>query len=708
MKALKLTLRTKEGCMRLLAYLLAIVLIANLFAALIASDFGGVKMSRVTIDARGAVFSGDLYIPAGTSDDDALPAIAITHGRGVTRGVFKSFAEELARRGFVVLNADAYGVGLSEMPVHDELGQGEDVYDFNQASLGVLDAVNYLRSLAYVDATRVGVIGQSGGARRVGVSAIADCGYFTFNDIMLNVLYDTFGVQISEAQLYEDADTIAQQELSSEQLNYYQHIREEEFAAYDSRLKAVCLLGNDAGMISLQQTVQVAGHDVSRSCQTSFCIINGGNDFFYRDFPTRDTTKVSLYLGSSDMEQESWYLLNDQDQTSTIIGNFRTSSVASDEAFAQALEDGVTRLYVTSGYESHSKGFFSTETTANAVHYFEQRLNYNRGDLTDPSTIPLDAGENVFILREVCNGIAMLAMLALIFPVCALVLNCKNAQFALADSATFTYTYDKRQYWFFALVTVAVTFVAVYLANIANMGPTAKRYLPTIFPLVATYRGAEVYLLYVAIACVVLLAVYAFLGKRSGKGTGFDRLGIRIPLKRILQYLGTALAALAFCYTLLLVTEYLFNEDFRFWMAAFTDMKVEYWAYAAAFAVIFTPLYAIIGAAVNYSARTDIPAGRDDLLCVLINSAGVWLCALIQIISMYTVQQDFSSFMCTYQLLLIVPVTIFISRKTYRMTGSIWLGTFVNALFVSWAVVCGAGFTDSYQAIGFFSRLFAA
>ena len=708
MKNRLFALKTAKGWRRLAACLLMVVLLSSLIAALIANDFGNVKMSRVTIDARGAVLEGDLYIPAGTSDEDSLPAIAITHGRGVTRGVFKSFAEELARRGYVVLNADAYGVGLSEMPAHDELGQGAEVYDFNQASMGVLDSVNYLRSLAYVDPTRVGVIGQSGGARRVGVSAIADCGYYTFNDIMLNVLFDTFGVQISEAQLYDDADGIAEDALTPDQLTYYQHIREEKFAEYDTRLKAVCLLGNDAGMISLQSTVQVAGHDVSRSCQTSFCIINGGNDFFYRDFPTRDTTKVSLYLGSSDMEQEKWYLLNDQDQTSSIIGDFRASSVANDTAFAEALDDGVTRLYVTSGLESHSKGFFSTETTGNAIHYFEQILNYNRGDLTEATTVPLAATETVFVYREIFNGIAMLAMLALIFPIAALAINCGRAEFALGDTTALTYRYNKRQYWIFAAITVAVTFLSIYKANVANMGPTAVRYLPDIFPLVATYRGSEVYLLYVAIACTVMLAVYAFLSKKATGSTGLDRLGIKIPLKRVVGYLGTALIALACCYTLLLVTEYLFNEDFRFWMAAFTDMKVEYWLYAAAFAVLFTPMYALIGAAVNYSTRTDIAPWKDDLLCVVINSAGVWLCALIQIISMYTRSQDFSSFMCTYQILLIVPITILISRKTYRMTNSIWLGTFTNAVFVAWAVVCGAGFTDSYMPIGFLSRLFGA
>ena len=38
----------------------------------------------------------------------------LAHGRGATKNVVRGLAEELARRNFVVLNVNAYGMGMSE------------------------------------------------------------------------------------------------------------------------------------------------------------------------------------------------------------------------------------------------------------------------------------------------------------------------------------------------------------------------------------------------------------------------------------------------------------------------------------------------------------------------------------------------------------------------------------------------------------------
>jgi len=57
----KLTLTTKSGCTRLLAIFIALILVSSLFACLIQSDFGTVKVEHVTIDARGAELTAELY-----------------------------------------------------------------------------------------------------------------------------------------------------------------------------------------------------------------------------------------------------------------------------------------------------------------------------------------------------------------------------------------------------------------------------------------------------------------------------------------------------------------------------------------------------------------------------------------------------------------------------------------------------------------------
>ena len=103
-----LSLHSEQGCKRLLAICLAVILVFSCAAHLLTTDWGSVKIERVAFDARGAKIDAELYYPVGTTDEDKLPAVVVTHGAGCTFGVTRGIAEELARRGFVVLNVNGY------------------------------------------------------------------------------------------------------------------------------------------------------------------------------------------------------------------------------------------------------------------------------------------------------------------------------------------------------------------------------------------------------------------------------------------------------------------------------------------------------------------------------------------------------------------------------------------------------------------------
>lgn len=167
----KLTLKTKEGCWRLLAIFIVIILLSGFVARMISSSGGSVKISRVTYDSRGATANADLYYPAGTSDKDSLPAVLVAHGGGVSKGVVQGMAEEIARRGYVVLCVDAYGSGISEQPKYDEGGQGIDGNTPDASPGGMIDALNFVRTLNFVDQERIGMVGHSMGSRPYALSA---------------------------------------------------------------------------------------------------------------------------------------------------------------------------------------------------------------------------------------------------------------------------------------------------------------------------------------------------------------------------------------------------------------------------------------------------------------------------------------------------------------------------------------------------------
>jgi pimeloyl-ACP methyl ester carboxylesterase len=109
--------------------------------------------------------AGTLYIPPDANDENPAPAILAHHGYINTRDTMQPVATELARRGYVVLNMDQTGHGLSEPPAFAN-------------GFGGPGALQYLRSRTFVDSENIGMVGHSmGGPSSVAAAATYQDGY---------------------------------------------------------------------------------------------------------------------------------------------------------------------------------------------------------------------------------------------------------------------------------------------------------------------------------------------------------------------------------------------------------------------------------------------------------------------------------------------------------------------------------------------------
>ncbi|MFF8028747.1 alpha/beta hydrolase [Streptomyces sp. NPDC007896] len=115
-------------------------------------------MQNVTFINAGNTMAGNLYLPDGFSEGRSYLAIVSVHpGGGVKEQTAGLYAGKLAREGFVTLAFDASHQGESGgRPRHLE----------NPASRveDIRSAVDYLSTLGYVDAGRIGVLGICAGA----------------------------------------------------------------------------------------------------------------------------------------------------------------------------------------------------------------------------------------------------------------------------------------------------------------------------------------------------------------------------------------------------------------------------------------------------------------------------------------------------------------------------------------------------------------
>lgn len=697
----KWSLTTLDGCKKLLAISLILILLFSCAARAMVTGMGSIKNERVRIDARGAVLDGELYYPAGIDDQANLPCVIVTHGAGCTHRVMNGICLELARRGFVVFSFTANGTGNSEFPKRDEIGTGEENYNQRETPGGLLDALNFVRTLKFVDQTRIGMTGHSQGSRRTAYAASEDVGYLSVNDKLINVLYDTFGQTFTEEDLSTDADVLAAERLNDDQMKLYETLKAEIVEYANTRLKAALIIGGEATQLSPMQTVTVAGMEVRRNGQTNLGLIIGDFDS-YTPYPTRETTMESWH-SDVPVTPETWYALDDLSGTSTQLGDIKGSSVVNNAALKDAIDARRTRI-VMFNRETHSRNFFSSATTGDVVKYFEQTLGYNRGNL-DGGATPLDAYKCIFVWREVFNGLAMCAMLYMLLVLLAILTRTKF--FAPCDLSSGEEKnvpgFDKKKYWIFGGVMIVLSFFAMLFTNrIFNPFLPSLKFIPLFF----NWWVPFIYLSFMFGISIVLLVVLALLDKKAGRN-GLAALNLKLPILTILKSFLMVIILIAAAYISLQAIEYLFNEDYRFWNAIFTDMKVEYWWLMFKFALMIFVQSLALAAVTNYTIRNDIPAWKDDLFTVLFASLGVWACWLANYISLHATNVALCNWNSSYGMLFFVPATTLLSRKVYRRTKNVWLCALLNALLIAWSIVSTNGYGD-YMRQSFVTFFFHA
>ncbi len=669
-----------------------IILVSSLLASLLSHNFGKVDIKTVRFDgSRGAIIDATLYTPFGMSPDAQLPAIVITHGAGVAKGIMAGIAEELARRGFVVLNVSGYGAGASENPA----STGED------KSNGIYDSVEYLRTLRYVDPTRIGITGHSAGGTNVSNAAIVDGNYYTLNDMMINVLYDTFGQKFAQDEINLDADTLAGERLSVDQYAWYSELKKDAQDYLSHRINAVLILGRADAKFFGPKLVTVGGYEVTRTPVANGGYLNG----IYNEGSAKTAAMMmnkEEYMAIFQTDKivpDIWYLpqpyTNTDSPTSTQIGNVWETSITSSKELAKAIEDRRVMVFFTPS-DHHSQNFISAETTTDIIKFFEQTLSYNNGELLDASTTPIDAERTFFLYREALNGVAMISMFLALIALATILLDTtffKVCKFEVGEPQN-----EKRDWvhWVITAIVSVVSAWAVYA--VGKKGPglgTQNKF----FSQSGTIWQSLYFLVYVAIGIVIVLTIYLLYRKfYLKKDLGFMR-NFNVIMKFSAFAKTFLLAFLIFLagYISMAILQYVFHQDYRFWMAVFTDMNPQNFLLMMRYGlIIFLPLL-VYGIYINFGRYKGMADGPNTALNVILASAPLWILFVILYVPFYldVSKLPTSPMISTWPLFLLVPAIAYISMKLYKYSGSVWLGALVNTFLITW-MLCSSAASSVY------------
>jgi len=121
----------------------------------------GMEKKWVVFENAGQKIFGVVHMPTKATEDSPCPAVLIVHGYGGNKcgknRLYVRIANQLARAGIAVLRFDFRGSGDSDGEFHD-MTLDTELSDFHCA-------LNYLKNIPCVDASRIGLLGRSlGGA----------------------------------------------------------------------------------------------------------------------------------------------------------------------------------------------------------------------------------------------------------------------------------------------------------------------------------------------------------------------------------------------------------------------------------------------------------------------------------------------------------------------------------------------------------------
>lgn len=683
-----LSLKTRKGSVRLTLLFAALILAFGLLAQIVTTRGFKIDSTDVNIDVRGVDLSLKLYKPANADAGDRLPCIILAHGGSENLSACTLVAWEFARRGFVVLNVNAYGAGTSGQPAISDDGRTAENYG-RDGTNGYYDALQYARTLSYVDKGRISFWGHSAGYLLVSKAIFQDQNYYTMNDRMLNVLHDTFGVEISEAQVTQNADEIAASALTNEQLAVYQYVRKEQEAVYSGYVKAARISASQ-----FNKKVMVAGHEVLRDPQCNLMVGLGTHEnpaAFY--VGKTEQYMNAFHTGTVPVERKNWYSTSDYSRdataTSVKLGEMYRTTIAGSSELKEAIVGRKARL-LYSPETFHSGNEWGKTGISETLEFFTQALQYNNGELTDASTKAISTESLTCYYGLLFVTLSFLSMVGLLVSFASVLLKGEFFSSCVRPAYAPTLTAKDPKFWIAVAAAVVAGFFGAYVGTMENLHfQVSNALMSRFFPCEPGHIRMLFILLGTAIAGIVLFVLISLVYRKSRQDAQLPSLAsmnIACGLVNILKSFLLCVALFAVCYVSEVMLNALFQQRYVILDGSFDLMKPYGFMRTLKYMVILLPWTLLLSVTSNMTILKNVSDAKDTAISVIVNSFGAL--SLMAIGWMLTFSRvDHGVVFALHgilSLVVLIPVTNYLYRKLFKMTGGVWVGAFMVATLLGW------------------------
>ena len=339
----------------------------------------------------------------------------------------------------------------------------------------------------------------------------------------------------------------------------------------------------------------------------------------------------------------------------------------------------------------HPRTHFCTESIGNAIEWMQMTLKGG-------NDIP--PGDQTWYWKELGTFVAMIGMILMLFPLGRYLLGTEFFRELNEDPA------ERKALsgwgWGLGAVITILLPIPVYLwawsfngKGIAKAGYLWPQEITTTVMFWAVTVGA---------ISLVLFLLWHFIGNRK-KGASMANYGLAwtdagLRWRRIGKSFLVAFVVVFFAHLSLTISDWLFLTDYRLWVFAIKPLDEPHFAMVLNYFIPFTFYFLIAGIVLHGQLRLgrkdggDLTGWGEMIVNIILLIGGYVLFLIFQYAPLFgggtlAIPEGHLLGIVLFQFIPIFTIVALVSTYFYRKTGHIYVGSFINAMLVTWIVVAG-------------------
>ena len=598
-------------------------LISSFGASKVQTEGGKIRVETINFEtASGHMLSAILCIPANATAETPAPAVICSHGWYNNKQMQDLNYLEYARRGFVSMSIDMYGHGDSE-----DLANGAWWNPENGAN-GMYDAVKYIASLPFVDATRIGVTGHSNGALASREAVFLD---------------NKEDKQLIAAVLLVCNDPIFTEENTmiggTGKRRIYDTRKDTYFNMFRSR---------DAGVVAVLYDEFMHG-----AINEDFPMGYSGP----RDYIDSVPAQSFLHFGKdpSGKERRSSYTL-----------------------YRESVDGKEAIRVIYNPDQIHPWAHFSKTVVASSVEFFDAALN---------APVKLDPNDQTWQWKVFFNTIGVVGFF--LFAVAFALAMTETKTFGMLKAETdvrpLPSPAGKGKSWYWGGMLAGMLFGIITYPAIYRWCNNVR---PAFFNQPATFYIAMWTLICGLFSLLMTFISYRSYSRKNG----FDLAarGVTISGGKLARTICLALITVVATFSLVFVSDYLFKTDFRIWVITLRAFGIDKLGLILKFMVFYLVYYVALSISAN--SFNQVQHWLNLLVQCLAVAIGPVIMVLVQYKYFYstgyllTEAYDFGGPIIgiwLFPIIVYLPLAVLVSRAIYKKTNNPYLGGIIMGLLVT-------------------------